>query len=131
MELETLYSVVLAEDYEKLVQWYIDTFEVEKDPETSDATSAFKYCELVKNGKCIIAVADAAENGVSPPSPRTTNSIPQLYVSDIKTFFQRVAENSGTTHGPSHSTEFGGFNFGEIMDIEGNPFWVIDWRKPT
>ncbi len=130
MTLETISTVVLAEDYEKLSQWYIDTFGLEKNPATSDANDEYSYCELIRDGQTILAVTNASEMGAIPPTPRANTAIIQLYISDIEPFFKKVAENGGTIQfGPSHDPNYGGYNYGGFADIEGNPFWVVDRKE--
>ena len=63
MKLELMNAVVMAEDYEKLRDWYIEALGLELQEEWTDQ---YHYAELVKDGRLVIGIADAKEMKVEP-----------------------------------------------------------------
>ena len=75
MKLELMNAVVMAEDYERLRDWYVDALELTLEEEW---TEKYHYAELVRDGRLVVGIADAKEMGVTPGTPRTNAVVPQL-----------------------------------------------------
>jgi len=123
LHLNALYPMVLAEDYEKLVAWYIKTF---------DLTVKYKvegkenYTGLEHSGQPVVGIASAREIGVEPYTPRNNTVIIQLVVSDINLLFAKVKESGGKIRfGPSIDDKEG-YLYGGFIDIEGNQIWAVE-----
>lgn len=123
MDIHLLNPVVLAEDYEKLIDWYVKTFNLNIQSQTKDGES---YTELEYSGKLVVGIAKAEEMGVQPITPRSNTVIIQLAVSDIQTLFDNVRKTGGRIlFGPSVD-EKGGYVYGGCADIEGNHIWIVE-----
>lgn len=123
MDVTLINSVIMAQDYETLVEWYRETLEldiklkVDKD---------YKYTDLAKNGKLVIGFAQAEEKDYVPTRNKNNTMIMQISVSDIHLLFERIKNSGGTImFGPSVDRNEG-FKFGAFKDIEGNQVWVIE-----
>ena len=126
MKLQLMNAVVMAEDYEKLRDWYVETLDLEVQEEW---TEHFHYAELVREGKLVIGIADAKEMGVEPGERRRQAVVAQFNVDDVKAFLARVKDAGGEVpFGPSYD-ENEDFWFGGFADIEGNPSWVVGMPK--
>ena len=123
MRLELMNAVVMAADYVKLRDWYIDALELELKEEW---TEKFHYAELVKNGKLVVGIADAKEMGVTPhEEKKNATLVAQFNVDDVAAFLARVKEKGGAVpFGPSYDAD-NDLHFGGFADIEGNPGWVV------
>ena len=123
MRLELMNAVVMAADYVKLRDWYIDALELELKEEW---TEKFHYAELVKNGKLVVGIADAKEMGVTPhEEKKNATLVAQFNVDDVAAFLARVKEKGGEVpFGPSYDPD-NDLHFGGFSDIEGNPCWVV------
>lgn len=122
MKLKLLNVVLLAEDYPKLVNWYIKALGLEIQEEW---TENYHYAELSYDKQLVVGITPAKEVDMNPPKPRNNAAIMQLAVSDIQAFLNRIAEHGGTLiFGPSFE-ESEGFYYGAVNDIEGNQIWVI------
>jgi predicted enzyme related to lactoylglutathione lyase len=122
MSIRLLNAYILAENFDKLVSWYIDTFSLEK-----GLTSEEDYhsTELTKNGKFVIAFAEANEMGVKPAIPRNNTVVVQFVVSDVAECLEGVKNGGGKVlFGPSFD-KTGGFYYGGFSDIEGNQIWIV------
>ena len=119
--------VILAEDYSKLSSWYREVFKLNVTLEVSDK---YHYCHLMNEQGLQIGIGDAKELGVSPQERDHNTTIMQVEVEDVKAFFTYIEEQNGAIQfGPSLSEE-DGFWYGAILDIEGNPIWVVDKNCP-
>ncbi len=123
MRLELMNTVVMAADYEKLRDWYIDALELELEQEW---TGKYHYAELVKNGKLVVGIADAKEMGVTPQAmKKNATLVAQFNVDDVAAFLARIREKGGdVSFGPSYDADED-LHFGGFADIEGNPNWVV------
>lgn len=125
MKIKLLNVVLLASDYEKLISWYMQTFELQIGHSVSDE---YHYTELTKDSKFVIAIADAKEMGVNPDIVKNNTAIPQLAVSDVSALLKSAENNSGKIlFGPAYD-EIGKFYYGGFKDIEGNQIWIIEDR---
>ena len=125
MNIDLLNPVVLAEDYEKLIDWYVETFNLNVICQTTEGES---YTELEHSGKVVIGIARAHEMGLEPTTPRNNAVIIQLAVSDINSLFDTVRTTGGRIlFGPSLD-EKGGYVYGGCADIEGNHIWIVEKR---
>lgn len=123
MRLHLMNAVVMAEDYERLRDWYVDVLELTVDGEW---TEKYHYAELMREGRYVIGIASAQEMGVTPGDRTQATVVPQFNVDDVRGFLARVKERGGAVpFGPSFE-EGEGFWFGGFNDIEGNPAWVVE-----
>jgi len=123
METIFLNAVILAADYENLVEWYQNTFELDIG---TNVDEDYHYTELTRAGKLVISIADAREMGVIPSEPRNNSLIIQLSLSNINEAFERIKNNGGKIlFGPSFDKKWG-FYYGGFNDIEGNQVWAIE-----
>ena len=130
MKLQLMNAVVLAEDYEKLRDWYVDALDLQLKAEWQDD---YHYAELVRDGRFVVGIASAAEMKVVPGDRKNSTTVPQLNVDDVRAFLARIAGKGGEVpFGPSFSEEEK-FWFGGFADPEGNVFWVVelpgDWQE--
>jgi predicted enzyme related to lactoylglutathione lyase len=121
MQTKLLNAVVLAENYEAIVEWYRNVFELEI---ISEINEDYRYTELGAAGKLVVGIALAEEMKLKPTSPRNNAVIVQVAVSDIHICFKRVEDTGGETlFGPSVEGEL---VYGGIADPEGNQVWVVE-----
>ena len=126
MKIKPREIVILAEDYSALSSWYKETFKLDVTLEVSDN---YHYSHMMNQQGLQIGVADAKEMGVEPQKRDRNTAIMQIEVEDVKAFFAYIEEQKGSIQfGPSLSEE--GFWYGAILDIEGNPIWVVDSNCP-
>jgi predicted enzyme related to lactoylglutathione lyase len=119
--------VVFAEDFVKLYKWYMNAFDLNV---TLLEEEKYHYCHLENDQGFKIGIADAAEMGVKPQDRMNNSVVIQIQVEDLKEFFAHVENHEGCVNfGPSFDKS-GGFWFGGIADIEGNPIWVVDQNCP-
>ncbi len=122
MKLKLMNVVILANDYQKMVDWYINALGLSLQQEW---TADYHYAELVYEGQLVVGITPAKEMKMFPPTPRNNAAIIQLEVSDIKAFYKRIEKNGGViVFGPSYD-EKEKFYFGAVNDIEGNQIWII------
>ena len=122
MKLKLLNVVILAENYQKLMDWYINALGLELQQEW---TEDYHYAELAYDGHLVVGITPAKEMGMKPPQPRNNATMIQLVVSDIKAFMERIEKHGGTiVFGPEVDAKEG-FSYGAVNDIEGNQIWVI------
>ena len=127
IKLKTRETVILAQNFNVLIAWYKNTlgFKI-----TKLFKDDYHYCNLESNSGLRIGIADAGEMGINPNNSENNTVIMQFEVDDLQTFFKYLKENTATiTGGPSYD-EKGKFWFGSFLDIEGNPFWVVDKNCP-
>lgn len=121
--LKLLYPMILADNYEKLIEWYIETFDLTVKHKVEGKEN---YSILAHVGQPVIGIAIAREMGVKPSTPRNNTVIIQLSVSDIKRLFAKVKESGGNIlFGPSLDDKEG-YLYGGLIDIEGNQIWVVE-----
>jgi len=127
MKLNPREPVVLAVDFQALVDWYqrVPGFKVARLVEGD-----YHYCNLENESGIRLGIADAKEMGVNPIDRKSNTVILQFQVADVQGFLENVRENGGDiTLGPSLDKKEG-FWFGGFADLEGNPFWVVDENCP-
>ncbi len=122
VKLELMNTVLLAEDYARMRDWYVATLDLELKAEW---TESYHYAELTREGRLVIGIADAKEMRVEPHAPRRNTTLMQLRVDDIDALFASVKEHGGETQGPSFE-EKEKFRYGSFTDPEGNSVWVIE-----
>ncbi len=126
MKINLLNPVVLAENYEKLVEWYVKTFDLTV---RYQAKQGEHYTELEQSGRLVVGIAIANEMGVKPATPRKNTVIIQILVSDINRLFAKVKKTGGKIlFGPSLDKKEG-YLYGGIADIEGNQIWVVEEKE--
>jgi predicted enzyme related to lactoylglutathione lyase len=123
MRIRLLNTVLLASDFEKLLSWYKQTFELQIGHSVS---GEYHYAELNKDSNFVIAIADAKEMGANPDAVKNNTAIPQLAVSDVSAGLESAANNGGKVlFGPSYD-EKGKFYYGGFKDIEDNQIWIVE-----
>ena len=127
MELHPRESVILADDFQALVDWYqrvlgfkaIQLFEGD-----------YHYCNLENENGIQLGITSAKEMGVNPNDRKNNTVVLQFQVADVKGFLEHVGDNGGKiTSGPSLDKK-DDFWFGGFPDLEGNPFWIVDEKCP-
>ncbi len=127
LRLEPREVVILAEDYDALVAWYVDVLRFRVVKRFLDG---YRYCNLETDSGLRIGIAPASEVDVTPGDRSRNTVLLQVAVSDVKGFFDYLrSADTSITFGPSYD-ESGGFWFGGFSDPEGNPIWVVDERCP-
>ena len=129
MRLALMNAVILAEDYERMRDWYIDALELTLDGEW---TEKYHYAELVRDGRFVVGIASAKEMGVEPvPKDARKHAavVPQFNVDDCRAFLARIEAKGGEVpFGPTFEKDEG-FWYGGFADPEGNPSWVVELPK--
>ncbi|MBN2828993.1 MAG: hypothetical protein JXR56_01595 [Candidatus Cloacimonetes bacterium] len=119
MIIKPINTVVIAEDFAKMLKWYLDTFEftTETYPGMEDS-----YVGLLSNGVHVIGLTACSEEN-KPPTPRNNATFMQVSCSHIFTLFSRIESNGGEVlFGPARDE---GYWYGGVKDIEGNQIWVF------
>jgi len=119
--------VILAEEYEALVAWYVEVlgFRI-----TKRFANRYRYCNLETDSGIRIGIAPAAESGVTPGDRSRNTVLLQVEVADVEAFLEYVeSKGASIAFGPSYD-EASGFWFGAFADPEGNPIWVVDENCP-
>lgn len=115
--------VILADDYEKLVNWYREAMPFE----IADVISeGYHYTTFKNSENRVLGIADAREMGVEPRERKANTVVYQIIVSDIHALFSTVEERGARIlFGPKVDSGsdcwYGGF-----LDIEGNQVWVTE-----
>ena len=123
MKLRLMNAVVMAEDYEKLRDWYVDALDLEL---IGEWTEKYHYAELARDGRLVVGIASAEEMKVTPGDRKNATVVAQLNVDDARGFLARVKEKGGDVpFGPSWE-EDEEFWFGGFADPEGNLVWVVE-----
>ena len=123
MKLELMNAVIMAEDWVRVRDWWIEALELELDGEW---TEHYHYAELKRHGKFVVGIADAVEMKVTPGDRKNAAVVAQFNTDDIKGLFERVKAAGGEIpFGPSWE-EHEKFWFGGFADIEGNVCWVVE-----
>ena len=119
MKLHPRESVILADDFQALVDWYQQVlgFKV-----TRLFEQDYHYCNLENENGIRLGIADAKEMGVNPNDRKNNTVVLQFQVADVKGFLEHVGDNGGKiTFGPSLDKK-DNFWYGGFSDLEGNPF---------
>lgn len=125
MNLKLLNVVLLADNYQKLVDWYINTLGLELQDEW---TEDYHYAELSYNKQLIVGITPATEMKHKLTHPRNNAAIIQLVVSDIQVFYERIKQHDGVVLFGVNYDQKEQFYFGAVADIEGNEIWVIQTK---
>ena len=126
MKLRLLNVVIMAENYQKLVDWYINALGLELQQEW---TEDYHYAELAYDKHLVVGITPASELKHQPTMPRNNATIIQLVVSDIKAFYERIKKYEGKVLFEINFDEKEQFYFGAVADIEGNEIWVIQAKS--
>ena len=125
MHVELVNTVILAENFAELRDWYAQVLDLTIN--VVESGEEYLYAELMNGNSCIFGIADAEQMGAKPQSPRQNTTLAQLCVPEIHELFERVQEHNGTAvFGPSYDEAFGGYYYGSFADPEGNQVWVIN-----
>jgi predicted enzyme related to lactoylglutathione lyase len=118
MLIKPINTVVLAEDFEKVKEWYIDTFDF---VEVSYPGMEDAYVDLLSGDQVIVGITQN-DTKEPLPVPRKNAQYLQVSCSHIFTLFEKVSKNGGKVmFGPSKDE---GYWYGGIKDIEGNTIWI-------
>ena len=123
MKLKLLNVVVLCDDYEKMINWYKDTLELEI---TLEESEGYHYTELSSDGRCIVGLTPAKEMDHTPTKKRNNSTLLQLDVKGMPQFFEKVKKSEGSIIFGINKDEKYNFLYGSIADPEGNEIWVIE-----
>ncbi len=127
MEIRPKESVIFAENFQLLTEWYQKVLHFKIVRQLEDQ---YHYCVLENEHGLKIGIADAKEMGVTPGDRKNNTVVLQFQVPDAKDFFQHLKkQNAISTFGPSFD-EKGQVWYGGFHDLEGNPFWVVDENCP-
>ena len=127
MEIRPRESVIFAENFQLLVEWYQKVLHFKIIQQFEDQ---YYYCILENEHGLKIGIADAKEMGITPGDRKNNTVVLQFQVQDVKYFFQYLQKYEGIiTFGPSFD-EKGQFWYGSFQDLEGNPLWVVDENCP-
>ena len=127
MKLAPRETVIMAEDYDKVVAWYRDVLGMKV---VAEHTDGYHYTNLENDAGLKIGIAVASEMEVQPGDRTKNTVILQFAVPDVKALFEHLTSNGiKTTFGPSFA-EKGQFWYGAFPDVEGNPCWVVDENCP-
>lgn len=127
MEVKPRESVILAENFKAMIEWYQNVLNFKIKQMFEDD---YHYCYLENSNGICIGIADAKEMGVTPNDRKNNTVLLQFQVADVKEFFSYLQKHNSTiTLGPSLD-EKDKFWYGGFEDLEGNPFWVVDINCP-
>lgn len=127
MKLNPRESVIFAEDYKAMVDWYQEVlgFKVIR-----QFDQGYRYTNLETESGIRIGIVPAEEMDVKPGDRRQNTVLLQVEVADVAKFLTYLKEKGGAvTFGPSFDKD-DGFWYGGFQDLEGNPFWVVDENCP-
>ena len=125
--LEPRELVVLADDFDGLVTWYVDALGFR---ETKRFDDGYRYANLETESGIRLGIAPAKEVGIEPGDRSKNTIILQVVAADVRALLDHVqAAGGAATLGPSFD-EKGRFWFGAFTDPEGNPIWVVDENCP-
>lgn len=127
MKLSPRETVIFAEDFKKMIQWYQDVlgFNI-----TNLLEEDYHYCNMENEAGIRIGIAQAKEMAVETLNRKNNSVILQVTVEDVKIFFEHLNRfGSKVTFGPSFDKK-GNFWYGGFEDLEGNPWWVVDHNCP-
>ena len=115
--------VILAEDYDTLVDWYIRTLDLEVKLKVD---KDYHYTDLAWDGQLVVGICPATGMKHTPTIPRNNSTVLQISVPDAAGLFERVKANGGTIlFGPAVDRNEG-FTYGAFADPEGNQVWVME-----
>ena len=120
-------SVLLAEDFDTLVSWYVEVLGFET---TRLEADAFHYANLSTASGIHLGIALGSEMGVEIGDRARNSCVLQLEVDDVREFLSAVEQAGGRITGGPNFDKGGGFWFGSIADPEGNSWWVVDAKCP-
>ncbi len=127
VEIRPRETVILADDWSTLVEWYVTALGFR---ETRRFEDDYHYANLENAAGIQIGIGDAKEMGITAPDRSQNSVILQFEVENVADFFAHVTAHGGeVTFGPSFE-EKGKFWFGGFRDPEGNPLWVVDSHCP-
>lgn len=122
MDARYLCTVVLAQNYPKLVDWYRKALQMKV---RRVVTEGYDWTELERRG-LRIGLAPAKQMGVTLPRKRANAVILHLVTRNVKRLLASVKKRGGRiAFGPSYN-EAGRFWYGAFRDPEGNDVWLID-----
>ena len=127
MQLKPREAVILAEDFDALVQWYCDVLAFTVTKRFDDG---IHYCNLENSAGIKLGIALASEMQVTLAYRLQNSVVLQFEVDDVQSFFEHITKHGGSVTGKASYNKKDEFWFGSFADPEGNPFWVIDGNCP-
>ncbi len=119
MIIKPINTVIFAEDFQAMVKWYIETFDL--NPIYYEGMED-GYVDLMSGDQCIVGITAYNEADKPLHLPRRSATFMQISSSHMFTLFQRVAETGGkVSFGPSKEVEYW---YGGLKDPENNRIWV-------
>lgn len=120
-------TVILAENFNKLVNWYIDVLEFK---EINRYEDDYFYSYLETDSGIKIGIADMKQMGVKNPNRRKNTTILQIEVEDVNSLFDYLKNKDCLfLFGPSFDKK-DNYWYGSFTDLEGNEIWVVDKNCP-
>ena len=120
-------SVILAEDFYAMVEWYKNILSFKSSLLVDDE---YRYCSLKNKQGIEIGIADSKQMGIKNPNRKNNTVVLQFGVNSVKDFFIYLQKKGETiTFGPSFDKS-GKFWYGGFNDLEGNPIWVVETNCP-
>ena len=128
MEIRPRESVIFAESFQLLVEWYQKVLQFRIVQQFEDQ---YHYCNLENETGIRIGIGTAKEMRIIPGDRANNTVLLQFQTDDVKSFLDHVKEHGGNvTFGPSFDQK-DEFWFGGFQDLEGNPIWVVDGNCPS
>ncbi|MEM7032286.1 MAG: VOC family protein [Chloroflexota bacterium] len=127
MMLKPRETVIFAENFQALVDWYVRVLDFKVSRLVEDD---YHYCNLENEAGIQIGIADAEEMGIKPIDRKHNTVVLQFQVDDVQALFDHLVVQGGqVAFGPSFDKEYE-FWFGGFQDLEGNTIWVVDENCP-
>lgn len=113
--------VLLARDFNRLVDWYVQTLGFK----VLNRIDELPYANLETEGGVHLGI------GSAPPdvAPSDSTIVPQLETTNVNDLLARIRMSGGLVDGPHRDAALG-FDFGSFKDPEGNIWWVVDEKAP-
>ena len=113
--------VLLARDFNRLVDWYVQTLGFK----VVNRIDELPYANLETEGGVRLGI------GSAPPDipPAESTIVPQLETTDVTALLKIIQAAGGRIDGPMQDPQHG-FLFGSFQDLERNTWWVVDNRCP-
>jgi len=110
--------VILAEDYDALVAWYVGVLGFRVVRQFSEA---YRYSNLETRSRIRVGIAPASEAGVAPSDRACNTVLLRVAIADVKAFFEHLHRlGTAAAFGPSFD-EAGQFWYGGSRTPKATP----------